>query len=130
MFIINGTWYIITTTWYIITNTSYIITITCYSKCLLCLIIRFVLFFIYIFCIIFFTTYKLNVLLYIHQIYLEIGRRSDSEQALTRIDELKRNNKSLNDEYSESISANYLLPNSRGKNYYRLHDALQNINKH
>eukprot|EP01084_Bolivina_argentea_P107694 192541_1 len=73
---------------------------------------------------------ELNALLYIHRIYLEIGRRSDSENMLSKIDNLKRENRNIlsirNDEYSELISANYLLRNSRSINYYRrLHDALQ-----
>eukprot|EP01083_Nonionella_stella_P172525 592350_1 len=73
---------------------------------------------------------ELNALLYIQRIYTEIGKRTDSETLLKKIDVLKKQNREIrNDEYSELVCANYMLCVSRNRHhqsyYKRLHEALQ-----
>ena len=79
------------------------------------------------------TQIQLDAYLYIHRINTQIGKRHDAEKILRQIDDFRKKSKpSLgiqNDEYSELISANYILSyhrNRHNQNYYkRIHESLR-----
>merc|ERR1712228_438204 len=76
---------------------------------------------------------ELDCFLYIQRIFGEIGKRQMAETWLKKIDKLKKESTDSSikhDEYSELVSANYLLSSGRNHrhhqtHYKRIHDALR-----
>jgi len=83
---------------------------------------------------------ELDSKLYLQRIYTQIGKRHDAEMVLRKIDEFRKSKTAAaseskydiqNDEYSELVSANYMLSLNRTRhhhhsNYYqRVHNALR-----